>query len=124
MSNHLFRAVYTLKILPRWVIIALDLAIIAFSTALGYLLRFNFNLAEILTDNFVYGVTLNVASSFAAIILTKSYRGIVRYTGLQDSVRIFYTLLLNLIFISTLNLYCSYHGQTQSGRWSQNDTLL
>ena len=110
MSNHLFRAVYTLKILPRWVIIALDLAIIAFSTALGYLLRFNFNLAEILTDNFVYGVTLNVASSFAAIILTKSYRGIVRYTGLQDSVRIFYTLLLNLIFISTLNLYCSYQG--------------
>ena len=107
-SNHLLRAIYTLKILPRWVIIGLDLSIIGCSTALGYFLRFNFDLAEILTDNFVYGVSLNVASSFTAIILTKSYRGIVRYTGLQDSVRIFYTLLLNLIFITALNLYCSY----------------
>jgi FlaA1/EpsC-like NDP-sugar epimerase len=103
------RAIYTLKILPRWVIIIIDLMIIACSTVLGYLLRFNFDTPEILTHNFVHGVSLSVGSSLIAILLTRNYRGIVRYTGLQDGVRIFYMLIINLIFINGVNLLGTYN---------------
>lgn len=108
LSNQLLRAIYTLKILPRWVIIVLDLVIIGFSTLLGYLLRFNFHVPDILHYNFLQGIALNVGTSLLAIIITRNYRGIVRYTGLQDGVRIFYMLVLNVVFVIGLNLYADF----------------
>lgn len=100
---YLLRAIYRLKILPRWVIVVIDLIIIGFCTSLGYLLRFNFDIADILAYNFFSGVGLNVTTSFVAIALTSSYRGIVRHTGIQDGVRIFQMLVLNVVFVSGLN---------------------
>lgn len=110
MSNHLLRAIYTLKILPRWVIIAIDLFIIAFSTLLGYLLRFNFYIPDIVKQDFAFGVAFNVSTSLVAILITRNYRGIVRYTGLQDGVRIFYMLILNVAFVTAVNLYADLSG--------------
>lgn len=108
--HYLLRAVYHLKILPRWVIILIDLLIIGFATVLGYLLRFNFDFSEILSHNFYKGVGLHVTSSFLAIIITRNYRGIVRYTGIQDGVRIFYMLFLNLLFINAVNFFYYYNN--------------
>lgn len=107
-SNYLLRAIYTLKILPRWVIIIIDLVIVTFSTALGYLLRFNFDTGDILRHNFYQGIVLHVSSCLLAILITGNYKGIVRYTGIQDGVRIFYMLVLNLVFINLVNLFYYY----------------
>lgn len=109
-SNYLIRAIYGLKILPRWVIVLIDLGIIAFSTALGYLLRFNFDIPEIVSHKFPLGIAINVACSFVAILITRSYRGIVRYTGVQDGVRIFYTLIVSLILVNGVNLLFYLNG--------------
>lgn len=109
-SNYLIRAIYGLKILPRWVIVLIDLGIIAFSTALGYLLRFNFDIPEIVFHKFPLGIAINVACSLVAILITRSYRGIVRYTGVQDGVRIFYTLIVSLILVNGVNLLFYLNG--------------
>lgn len=109
-SNYLIRAIYGLKILPRWVIVLIDLGIIAFSTALGYLLRFNFDIPEIVSHKFPLGIAINVACSFVAILITRSYRGIVRYTGVQDGVRIFYTLIVSLILVNGVNVLFYLNG--------------
>lgn len=111
ISNHLLRAIYTLKILPRWVIILIDLVIIGFSTLLGYLLRFNFHVGDIIDQNFVEGIALNMGTSLTSILTTRNYRGIVRYTGLQDGVRIFYMLILNVGFVIALNLYADFGNE-------------
>ncbi|HRI80131.1 MAG TPA: nucleoside-diphosphate sugar epimerase/dehydratase, partial [Cyclobacteriaceae bacterium] len=42
---------------------------------------------------------------------TGSYRGIIRYTGLQDGVRIFYMVVLNLVLVIAMNLLFSYNNQ-------------
>lgn len=100
--------VYNLRILPRWVIILLDLAFIAFSTVIGYLLRFNFDLVEIQRNHFLSGVILIAACGAIAIMITGSYQGIVRFTGLQDGVRIFFTVMLNSVLVCAVNvLYAS-----------------
>jgi FlaA1/EpsC-like NDP-sugar epimerase len=105
--NNIIRAVYSLKILPRWVIIAIDALFIAFSTLLGFVLRFNFSSTDILKHNFYEGLIISVFVGVLSIIVTGSYKGIVRYTGLQDGVRIFFMLILNVVIVTIGNL--SYH---------------
>ncbi|MFZ5973669.1 MAG: polysaccharide biosynthesis protein [Bacteroidota bacterium] len=100
-----------LKILPRWVIISIDLAVIGFSTLLGYLLRFNFNLADLYNYHFWNGLSLSVGLGLLSIIITSSYKGIIRYTGLEDGVRIFYMVVLNALLLSGANLVYYYNAR-------------
>ncbi len=99
-----------LKILPRWVIIALDLLIVAFSSFLGYLLRFNFAVNELINHNFLRGVLVYTLCGFVAILVTNSYKGIIRYTGVQDGARIIYMLGFNTLLACVVNLI-SYNNQ-------------
>ncbi|MEQ1587605.1 MAG: nucleoside-diphosphate sugar epimerase/dehydratase [Cyclobacteriaceae bacterium] len=93
-----------LKILPRWVIVIIDCSFIIFSTLTGYLLRFNFSISDLQRNNFDEGILVYTACGFLAIIVTGSYRGIIRYTGLQDGVRIFFMLLLNVALVISINV--------------------
>ncbi|HEY8935660.1 MAG TPA: nucleoside-diphosphate sugar epimerase/dehydratase [Cyclobacteriaceae bacterium] len=43
--------------------------------------------------------------------MTNSYRGIIRYTGLQDGARIFSMLVLNLALVCSINLIYYYNFQ-------------
>lgn len=98
-----------LRILPRWVIILLDLFIVAFSTFLGYLLRFNFNLEEISQFGYSLGILVNTLACFLALFITKSYAGIVRYTGLKDGLRVLNTLLITHLLTTFTNLLYHYN---------------
>jgi FlaA1/EpsC-like NDP-sugar epimerase len=104
--------IYNLSFLPRWVIIIIDLLFIGFSTALAYLLRFNFDLSDIERNHFFSGVTLSVTCGLVSIIILGSYKGIVRYTGIQDGVRIFFVVLLNSALVSAVNLF--YYTNTHA----------
>jgi len=100
-----------IKILPRWVVIFIDLSIIAFSCMAAYLLRFNFVVAEIANSNFVWGVFCYTLFGGIAILITGSYNGIIRYTGLQDGVRIIKMVFLNVAFAAISNLIYFYNGR-------------
>lgn len=106
------RFVRNLKILPRWVIIALDLAIISFSVFLGYLLRFNFSFTDLQVNHVFSGILLYVTIAFLAILVTGSYKGIIRYTGIQDGVRIFFMLVLTAVLVTLINFYNDLNYQT------------
>lgn len=93
-----------LRILPRWVIVFIDFSLICLSSCLGYLLRFNFDLTELTKHHFLNGVFVFGAAGVSAIFLSGSYKGIIRYTGMQDGVRIFYTVLINLLIVVAFNL--------------------
>jgi len=103
------RLVNRLTILPRWVIIVIDLLVIIISTYLGFLLRFNFNLEEALYFHPGYAILLTAGSGLFAILITKSYAGIVRYTGVDDGMRIMYASLLSLTVGTLINLVFYYN---------------
>lgn len=109
--NAVLKAIYGLKILPRWVIILIDLVIIGLSCILAYLLRFNFSIVDVLNHNFYASVALTITVGLLAATLTSSYKGIVRYTGIQDGVRIFYMLIIHLGVLSGINLIHYYNFQ-------------
>ena len=73
-----------LTVLPRGVVIFIDQLLIIFSVCLAYLLRFNFDLQEVSDYNLMSGILICLAASMGATLVTKSYAGIVRYTGIQD----------------------------------------
>jgi FlaA1/EpsC-like NDP-sugar epimerase len=102
----------SLKILPRWVIVLIDCSFILFSTLLGFLLRFNFSTSDLVTNHFKQGILIYTSCGLLAIMVTGSYRGIIRYTGLQDGVRIFFMLLLNVALVSSINLITLYSNGT------------
>jgi FlaA1/EpsC-like NDP-sugar epimerase len=102
--------VYNLRILPRWVIIVMDLLFIGSSCIMAYLLRFNFDPTDIYRNNFNSGVMLTTGCGFISIIITGSYQGIVRYTGVQDGVRIFFTVVLNSLLICGINLFFFFNA--------------
>ena len=104
------KLVRNLRILPRWVIIFIDLFFISFSAFLGYLLRFNFSLEDLSHYRFEEGVLLYAVCGFVSILITGSYRGIIRYTGLQDGVRIFYMVVLNLLLVIAINIFFASNG--------------
>lgn len=105
------KIIRNLKILPRWVIILIDLFFISLSALLGYLLRFNFSIRDLEINNADQGVLLYSACGLVSILITGSYRGIIRYTGIQDSARIFFMVGLNLLLIAGANLLNFYYTQ-------------
>jgi FlaA1/EpsC-like NDP-sugar epimerase len=89
--------------LPRWVIVIIDLTFIAVSVFFAYLLRFNFSINDLVANRADLGILLYVLLASLCIGITGSYRGIIRYTGTQDGVRIFFMLLLNLLAVHAVN---------------------
>lgn len=79
------------------------------SASLGYLLRFNFHYEDAIRFNFVWGVVTLSCIGLLSSVLTKSYAGIVRYTGIDDAIRIFYTSLITVSISTLLNLVYYYN---------------
>ncbi len=98
-----------LTVLPRGVVILIDQLIIVFSVFLAYLLRFNFELTDVYHFSPFFGILLCLAASMTATLVTKSYAGIVRYTGIQDGFRIIGTELLSITFVIIFNLIYFYN---------------
>ncbi len=86
-----------IRIVPRWIIITIDIIILFFSSLLAFLLRFNFDYSRLDSYEVNTGIAIFTFFSFAASMLTRSYAGIVRYTGIQDAIRILLTVFLGSV---------------------------
>jgi len=95
---------------PRWIILCIDLLICFFSMVLAYLLRFNFaRIPKVESDSFALVFPYVIASRFFSFYLSKTYMGIVRYTGAKDAARIFTVLTLGTVFLCLTNL-CTWYS--------------
>lgn len=105
-----FQVVKKLTVLPRWVIILLDLVVLVTSSFLAFALRFNFNQQEMLLHSVGVGVITLSAAGLLSSLITKSYSGIVRYTGIDDTIRILYTSMLTVGISTLANLIYYYNA--------------
>jgi len=92
-----------IRILPRWIIILIDIGLSLFAASLAYLLRFNFDLQAVSNSTFFTGVAIFVGFSFLSSMITGLYAGIIRYTGLEDALRVVSTIGLSALLVATLN---------------------
>ena len=101
----MIRFIQGLNILPRWIILLIDLGILCFSFVLAYLIRFDFSLSDSWGQSFTIGLLIYLLSGLIAIFITQSYSGIIRHTGLQDGYRIAYTNTIGIIFTLIVNYF-------------------
>jgi len=96
---------------PRWIILCIDLLICFFSIVLAYLLRFNFaRIPKVESDSFALVFPYVLGTRFFSFYLSKTYMGIVRYTGSKDAARLFAVLTIGTVFLCCTNL-CTWMSQ-------------
>jgi len=90
---------------PRWLIFLIDISICLFSLALAYLLRFNFaTIPQVEVDMFSLVFAFVIGMRALSFFISKTYKGIIRYTSSKDAQRIFVTTTSASIFFALSNL--------------------
>jgi FlaA1/EpsC-like NDP-sugar epimerase len=91
--------------LPRWTILLIDLTICAFSLTLAFFLRFNFkSIPQNELDNFPLAYSIVLIVRFISFAVSKTYKGVVRYTGAKDASRIFVIVLAGSLALYFINI--------------------
>ena len=91
--------------LPRWTILLIDLTICAFSLTLAFFLRFNFkSIPQNDLDNFPIAYVVVILVRLTSFIISKTYKGVVRYTGAKDASRIFIIVLAGSLVLYFINI--------------------
>lgn len=107
-----FESLLTLKYMPRWVIVLMDMVLVFFGVVMSFLLRFNFRTEHIEYHFFVPGIVSTLCVYFISFILTGSYKELIRHTTLHDTAKLLYTSLLaaSLLFIINISWAFSHEG--------------
>jgi FlaA1/EpsC-like NDP-sugar epimerase len=98
--------------IPRWSILLIDMLVCAFSLTLAFFLRFNFaSIPEYELRSFptAYGIVLSVR--LLSFLISRVYKGVVRYTGSRDATRIFFVIVCSSALIIGINfIYRAFTG--------------
>lgn len=92
IKRYRLKRIKNLSILPRWVIFLLDIGVSCICFLLAYLIRAEFDY-NIWNSPEVFNNTLILlAFNVSLFALFRVYAGIIRFTGLQDTFRIFFVV--------------------------------
>jgi len=91
--------------LPRWSILFIDTFVCAFALTLAFVIRFDFNSIPY-TDarNLPYDFMVVLSVRFISFAISKTYKGVVRYTSSKDTIRIFAVVLSGSLLVFILNV--------------------
>ncbi|GBF21939.1 UDP-N-acetyl-alpha-D-glucosamine C6 dehydratase [Arenibacter sp. NBRC 103722] len=93
------------KYTSKWIVLAIDLTLIAITFVFSYLIRFNLTL-NFDSDKLLLQLPVVMVISLVAFLITGSYKGVVRHTGVRDVYNIFNAICLSsiiTIFMVILN---------------------
>lgn len=105
---------YSNRFVSRWLILVVDLFVVALAFSFSYLLRFNFDITDIRWNEF------QVHLPFVAFIYTlgfvyfNSYSGVIRHTSIYDAVRVFRSTTASVFFLVVLSLVLNYLSKQTS----------
>jgi FlaA1/EpsC-like NDP-sugar epimerase len=101
----------TSRHMPRWVVLNIDLIVVSFSFVFSYLLIQNLTQTQISIRSLAGLLPMVVVFRAIAILLTKSYKGIIKYTSSQDAIRIFFAISSSSLAIFIVQQYLYWvHG--------------
>ncbi|HJV18953.1 MAG TPA: nucleoside-diphosphate sugar epimerase/dehydratase [Sediminibacterium sp.] len=89
LKRYRLKRIRNLSILPRWVIFLLDISISTICFLLAYLIKAEFDFKIFNQSLIVTNLLILVGFNISLFSLFRVYAGIIRFTGLQDTFRIF-----------------------------------
>ncbi len=102
----------TARIVPRWVVITVDLIICGLTLVFAYFLKDNLSFAGQNLNTLSGKVVVLMLVSLAAFLFFRTDVAILHYTGLQDSLQIFYAVLSTTTILFFYTRIASYLGST------------
>ncbi|WP_086477899.1 polysaccharide biosynthesis protein [Arenibacter amylolyticus] len=90
---HSYLTINTRKYCSKWIVLAIDLTLTALTFVMSYLVRFNLTL-DFDLSKLTLQLPLIVAFALIAFLVTGSYKGVVRHTGVRDVYNIFNAICL------------------------------
>ena len=91
------------SIVPKFVILLLDLGATITALFIAILIQQNVALRAVNWDHVANSIFLILLVNTSVFVITKSYTGIVRYTGVQDAVRIAGAVAMSSFVILVIN---------------------
>ncbi|WP_289062479.1 nucleoside-diphosphate sugar epimerase/dehydratase [uncultured Zobellia sp.] len=92
------------KYASKWLVLAIDVVMIAISFVLSYIIRFNLTLDFDIEKLFVQLPIISLIA-LTSFIFTGSYKGVVRHTGVRDVYNIFNAICLSSILLISMVLF-------------------
>ena len=99
-----------INIVPRWIIFLIDLAICCFALIFSYLIRGNLSFEAINIHDLSGNLLILVLINSIVFINFRTYAGIIRYTGVQDALRICYAIVMTTSVLFFISLVASSSG--------------
>src|SRR5829696_879504 len=91
--------------LPRWSILIIDTLICAFALGLALIIKFDFkNIPEVDARNIPIDFAVVLSIRFISFAISKTYKGVVRYTSSRDTIRIFMVIIGGSTLLFILNI--------------------
>ena len=97
-----------INIVPRWIILIIDLVICLTSLSIAYFIKYNFDLSNLDLLTFSRNVSFVLLVNLIVFQIFKSYSGIIRYTSAQDTFRILFAVVTSTGIGVLLNSLFSY----------------
>jgi len=98
---------------PRWIIFLIDTFLAMVSLLLAYLLRFEFSIPSAEITPLIFAFPIYMIVRIVMSLIGKTYAGIIRYSGTEDTLRIVKVIGGGSIFFVLLNLV-KYAGWDQA----------
>lgn len=98
------------KYTSKWIVLAIDLTLIAITFVFSYLIRFNLTL-DFDIDALFLQLPIIMVIGLVSFLITGSYKGVIRHTGVRDVYNIFNAICLSsiiTIFMVILNREMNY----------------
>ena len=77
---------------PRWIVFLIDVALSIMAVSIAYLIWVNFQIDRMRLDFVLIGTLAIVGVRVISFLVGHTYSGIVRFTGTEDALRIYYVL--------------------------------
>lgn len=106
----IFRAMLKLSegYTPRWIVLAIDTAIVFVALVMSYLLRFDFSIPETEIATFHVVIPLVLGTRVVSFLIARIPWAIVRYMSQRDAMRILITIIGGTVFFYAFN-QVTYH---------------
>ncbi len=99
-----------INIVPRWIIFLIDSGICAFAMVFAHLVRYNLSFESIGGQALSGNLLILLLINSIVFVNFRTYAGIIRYTGIQDALRICYAILMTTSVLFFIGLVSTNTG--------------
>ncbi|MFM6969685.1 MAG: polysaccharide biosynthesis protein, partial [Sediminibacterium sp.] len=92
---------------PRWIIFVIDLGVTTTALLLAFIVKQNLTLVGVNWENLVTTIAIMLIVNAFVFTTIKTYAGIVRYTGMQDALRIAVSVMVSSVVLYLLSIISS-----------------